>query len=84
VIAVENGNLPLFDLRLAAEDLRYPLTYRPQLILACQHGFPGLPSARRDAAAGLPINQHGQTDAPVNAQQRGHHLIADVDHTRAD
>jgi hypothetical protein len=56
VIAVENGNLPLFDLRLAAEDLRYPLTYRPQLILACQHGFPGLPSARRDAAAGLPIN----------------------------
>jgi len=36
---VENGKLPLFDLRLATEDLRYPVTHRPQLILACQHGF---------------------------------------------
>ena len=39
----QDSDLPLLDLRAAREDLRGPVTNRPNLLLTGAHGLPGLP-----------------------------------------
>src|SRR4051795_12103868 len=78
VEAVEDGDLPLVDLRHTAEDLRLPGAERENLVRARPPGLGVGPGGRRDAPAGVAVAEHRQADTAVELQHCGHPRVADV------
>jgi hypothetical protein len=84
VVAVQHRDLPLLDLRGAAQRRDGPIVERPQVRLAGVAGLPALPGARDDAVARPAVHEHGQPDAPFGVQQGRHDLVANAGDARVD
>src|SRR6201997_2371713 len=76
VLAMHGSDLPFLDLPATTQKLDGPVTNRPNGLLARAHRLLGLPGGGNYAAAGRPVDQQGQANAPVDALERGHHAVA--------
>ena len=77
-VAVQEGDLPALDRGGAAQQLARAVAEGSDEPGAGAHRLLGLPRARDDAPARVPVHQHRQPDAPVHPLQGRHDLVPHV------
>src|ERR1700716_282441 len=67
VVAVQDSDLTFLDVCAATENLRGPVTNRPNSLRARPHRLLGLPGAGGNTSARRPVDQQGQAGVPVES-----------------
>src|ERR1700687_1483386 len=67
VVTVQDSDLPFLDVCAATENLRGPVTNRPNRLRARAHGLLGPPGAGSNTSAGRSGDQQGQAGVPIAA-----------------